>query len=727
MAAGSGERSGEPARGEPTRAPSGAARPDEVERARASSEPARGARKYVYRREPTPSGVEKMRRGDLNHFDLEVFANFNTGVLEEYLETKNRVEGFRISRWSWKKVLVGVAIGCVFALINVYVGLKIGLIVYGAWYVAYLVGMGLRWRASEINLMAGAANGTSFIVTGFVYVFPAIYLLSSYNTGQYSVLIAKSAIPSLGVAIVATVIAGLLGVMYFIIFRRIWLIDDPLPYPSFESFIKLLDMTHDITAGAAERARHSVRLVLTFTGISGAFAFLRDFPLIRPRAGAEPVPVMDNALGAGGYYAGGQLQLPLATAQYTWLNLTLSPLLLATGWFMRLRAAFVVACGTLFVWFVAIPLAVVLNVPVFVPSQSGEIGLAALAAAGQPSAVFAFGGAIRTMAAGAILGGGLTALFKMTPTMKGVIKDLFRLRGESDASAGPYVAGRGWYEWPPAHILVMLVITLLALPALFVYAGYPVLPSIVFAVVMVATSFFLGAIACKVLGETSIEPVSGTSFIVFLLLFGVFTALHLPTGTTVAMGLLGTTVYASSIAMTGDILLDFKNALYVGNTPYHQLKAEITGIIPGAICGVLAASLLSIGLAQGKINLAAPQGNAFATLVSAIAGGHVDYTVFVLGLAFGVLVEVLTGMGTAFGLGMFFPLGLGLALLAGGAARDIWEKRYLDRQAALHGWDDEKKTIKLLDSYMVATGLIVGEAVVGTVIAIYLAAGLLVS
>jgi len=36
------------------------------------------------------------------------------------------------------------------------------------------------------------------------------------------------------------------------------------------------------------------------------------------------------------------------------------------------------------------------------------------------------------------------------------------------------------------------------------------------------TTFLLGAIAVRVMGETGIEPVSGTSFIVLLMLLGGF-------------------------------------------------------------------------------------------------------------------------------------------------------------------------------------------------------------
>ena len=57
---------------------------------------------------------------------------------------------------------------------------------------------------------------------------------------------------------------------------------------------------------------------------------------------------------------------------------------------------------------------------------------------------------------------------------------------------------------------------------IFVVGGFPIIASLVFAVVLLSTTFLLGAIAVRVMGETGIEPVSGTSFIVLLMLLGVF-------------------------------------------------------------------------------------------------------------------------------------------------------------------------------------------------------------
>jgi uncharacterized oligopeptide transporter (OPT) family protein len=100
--------------------------------------------------------------------------------------------------------------------------------------------------------------------------------------------------------------------------------------------------------------------------------------------------------------------------------------------------------------------------------------------------------------------------------------------------------------------------------------------------------------------------------------------------------------------------------------------------------------------------------------------GQVDIFVFLLGIVLGIFMELLIGMGTAFGLGMYLPLGIHIPMLLGGAGRDLWEKKIIEPKAKVENWSERKKTLKLLDSYMMATGMIVGEAIMGTLIAVYL-------
>jgi uncharacterized oligopeptide transporter (OPT) family protein len=72
---------------------------------------------------------------------------------------------------------------------------------------------------------------------------------------------------------------------------------------------------------------------------------------------------------------------------------------------------------------------------------------------------------------------------------------------------------------------------------------------------------------------------------------------------------------------------------------------------------------------------------------------------------------------------MYFPLWQALALLTGGAARDLWQKHVMEPRAKKEAWTDRQRTLRMLDGFMMATGLIVGEAIMGTAVAVVIMLG----
>ena len=242
---------------------------------------------------------------------------------------------------------------------------------------------------------------------------------------------------------------------------------------------------------------------------------------------------------------------------------------------------------------------------------------------------------------------------------------------------------------------------------------------IIFSLVLCLTTFALGAIAVKVMGETSIEPVSGTSFIVLLMLVLIFKAIGLSESDTAILALVGTTVFGGAISMSGTVIGDYKPGLYVGNRPMHIMKTELVGIVPGTIVAALFAGLLSLALARGDLILYAPQANAFAAFAQIMLGGQTPWGLLAVGVVIGIFMELLTGMGTAFGLGMYLPMVVTLPMVVGGGLRDYWEARFLDVAVETEGLSEKQRTMRLLNTYMIATGCIVGEALLGTFLAIY--------
>jgi len=707
----------------------------------------------AYRQPPTAGGLAAIESGKLTWLDDEMYNNINTGVLEQYLEEKNLERSFEISHWDTRKVLIGVAIGAVFSGVTAYIGLKIGLAISAAWYIAYLLGMALKWTPSEVNIATSATTGATHASTGFIFTFPAIFLLAysdDYTIGGETLISAPDIWQLAFVGIIASMFAGFLGIMYFIIFRRVWLVDDPLPMPSFEAYLKLLDITCDVNAGAAAKAQESLRTVGIWTGIGMLAMFLIEYPLIW--IGTRKVAIMDflvellhiGDFGLASIYSHGEIHQPTGTTDgisngvslispesgvfsralgHTHVGIGLSPSLFAIGWFMRLRVAILVNLGTVVAWLVLVPLAVYLDVAVFDYHYGAYVTLSEYSRA--------FGGAalqftahklvVKQIAIGAIVGGGLFGLLKMTPTFKSIFGDIAgAFRGEASQD---WVEGRGWYEWPLSHIPIFMGITFLAMVIIFVIGGFPLGASILFTVILLATTFLLGAIAVRVMGETGIEPVSGTSFIVLIMLMAIFLTFGDTLGLTqeeaVLLGLVGTTVFGSAISMSGTVVADYKNSLYIGNRPYHISKGNIFGVVPGAVLGAGVAIFLSSLLANGTIDLLAPQANAFAAFTIILAEGQGDLWLLGLGAALGIFAEWATGMGTSFGLGMYLPTTFTSPMVIGGAARDWWEAKHLEPTVAEAGGDEKLRALMLLSTFMIAAGLLTGEALFGTISAVF--------
>jgi uncharacterized oligopeptide transporter (OPT) family protein len=692
----------------------------------------------LYRRPPTPNGLKAIETKTLEWYSPELYANMNSGVLEEYLEEKNRVECFENCPWSWKAILFGIAVGSVFAIITEYVGLKVGIAIPGGGYVVYLVAILLKWRPTLNNNAQGANVAATSIGSGFIFTFPAMYLL--YQHPDYRIggtpddpIFLITEIPPVWVVLTATIISGMLGTLYFIIFRRLWLVDDPLPVPSFEAGIQLLEIANEVYKGTSEAASRQIKLIGLATGISATITFLKDFPIVPVEGTNYRESILDAAFG-GDWYSHGAIHIPPQYQTWATFEFGLIPIQIGLGWYMKFRVAFLMSLGTLLTWYVIGPMSYYFETPIYI------VGFDFVSVRDFPNPlapfttpIFAsYGNIGRVIAIGAILGGGVTALLKMYPVFKPAIRDVRKAMsatGQDAAEAGDYIPGKGWYEWPLSHIPYMLAVAGISIVVIFVIGGYPWPQTVAFAIILVSTTFFLGAISVKVMGETGTQPVSGTSFITLLMLVGVFKAMNTPDELTAVMAILCTTIFGSSISMSGAIIGDYKIGLYIGNRPYHLMKSTLTGIISGAILAVVGAVIFSEGMStidpetgQPVLDLLAPQANAFAKFLQAILGAAAapvtQYIIF--GVFLGVFAEMMTGMGTAFGLGMYFHLQLTLPMLVGGAARDIWEKKFLYPRAKREKWSERQITLKVLDTFMIATGLIIGEAIMGVIVTIVL-------
>ncbi len=695
-------------------------------------------KRSAYREPTTSEGLRKIENRTLERFDDDMFANLNTGVLEQYLEDRNRTESIELSHFNLKKVLLMIIlVGLPFTLITQYATLKTGVMLGGAFYISYIIGLGLKWSPTEINIGSGAATAAEKTITGFVFTFPAIYILAygGYLNGHGIVSGGSfSSFPMMMLIIICSIVSSFLGLMYMVVLRRLWIVEDPLPTPGFQATVKLLHISDTIRSGGTYELKGTFRKIgysvlgMVFLGI------FTDLPLIK--IGDFVKPLIDglfHSVNLGRWINDGIISTPPRISTLSRPSFEISGLLFAVGWFLRKKGAAVILFGSLLSWFVMVPSAVILGLPIEVNpiDDSGPmtIGLNDLSYNDLPLFGFglnssvsevAFGNYVNPVAIGVILGAGLVAIFKVLP---GMVSTLKRSK-KTDPMSDPRIErNEERYEVSKRFLIPALLAAFLTIILAFpLFGGFDIFSSVMLGLVLIPITIFLSAVSVKIIGEIGLSPTSIISILLVFVLIIILRILLSPSGDErwdiILMVLLSATIFLCTMALSADLILDFKTGLYAGTRPYHLMKGQIIGILLGISFAGFFAFLLS-GLVIKDPGLA-PQARMLAGMVEWVMSGDIPWNLLGLGLFIGVFVELLTGLGTAFAIGMFIPFHIPLGIFIGAVGRDLWEKRWLMKRARRFRWTDREITIKTIDSYIIMVGLIIGEALFGAISAIFL-------
>jgi putative OPT family oligopeptide transporter len=178
----------------------------------------------------------------------------------------------------------------------------------------------------------------------------------------------------------------------------------------------------------------------------------------------------------------------------------------------------------------------------------------------------------------------------------------------------------------------------------------------------------------------------------------------------------------TALSTSGAFITDLKVGYWLGASPYQQQRWKFLGILVASLCvgaviWVLATSYgFLIKDATGQMvvnpNLPAPQGNLMATIVSSVMGGEQQALIlFVLGGIVAVMLEMARVPALAFGLGMYLPIEINMAVFFGAAAG-----HFISRS----GRTEEEREARKEQGTLIASGLMAGAAIVGTIGAILL-------
>ena len=230
--------------------------------------------------------------------------------------------------------------------------------------------------------------------------------------------------------------------------------------------------------------------------------------------------------------------------------------------------------------------------------------------------------------------------------------------------------------------------------------------------IIVVFGFFFAAVSARMVGlvGSSNNPVSGMCIATLLIATTIFKV----TGNTGMSGMTGAIAIGSVIciiaSMACDTSQDLKTGYLLGATPIKQQIGEMLGTIAAAfaIGGVL--YLLNNAWGYGSPEVPAPQATLMKMLVEGIMGGELPWNLVFIGVFLGICMEILRIPVMPFAIGLYLPIYLNAAIMAGGVVRGLMDRR--------RKTDEKTKKEQSTRGTLYCAGMIAGEGVAGIVIAV---------
>lgn len=611
-------------------------------------------------------------------------------------------------------VLLGAAITVVFTASNVFLGLKVGLTFSSAIPAAVISMSVLRMfpgaNILENNMVQTQASEAGTL-SSIIFILPSLVMLGHWQHFPFWQTLAICAA------------GGMLGVMFSIPLRHLMVVKSPLPYPEGVAAAEILRVGSSARTQAASGAAAPTGMshILAGGGVAALFSFA-----------ASGLRVLGDAVNGWWSLGGAVLRLPMG----------FSLALLGAGYLIGIVAGLAMLTGLVIAWGVAVP----------------ALTLQAAPAAGQSLAEFGtevWRSQVRFIGAGVIGVGAIwTLALLFLPMMRGIAAMFGSLSG----------GGRPRGELPrterdlPGFWIALLTLGLVAV-LVGVFASFlgqapaaqgRLWPLVAYAVLFAFVFGFLVAAACGYMAGlvgSSTSPISGVGIVAIVLVSVLMVATHRQDGLlaspeglrlATALAIFTTAAVVAVASIANDNLQDLKTGWLVGATPWRQQVALLIGCLVGAavISPVLdllynaygfAGALPRPGMDPDRA-LSAPQ----ASLMLAIARGiflrDLNWTMIWVGMGVGVALILLDQLlkrhcrvarmpVLAVGIGIYLPPSVSAPIVVGAVLAWVLD-RLLRRRAQARGLPvAEYAAPARRRGVLLASGLIVGESLVGVLMA----------
>ena len=607
-------------------------------------------------------------------------------------------ESMEMREFTWRAILLGLAMTIVLGAANAYLGLRAGITIAATYPAAVIAMAAMRaWKGSllEENIARTAGSIGEGIAAGAIFTIPAFLIAKAWPSFRPGDAYWKST--------ALIMVGSILGVLFISLVRRVMVEDPELPFPESVAASEI----HKAGQRGAEAAKYlfwniGVGGVVYILGKFGLFAADRDFPFTIGNLGHSQVRL--GTLGSTKVVPTGGTSVFAAPS--------VSPAYLGVGYIIGLRLASIQFAGSVLAWGLLVPIMIYFLGP----------GLQQYIPAGTPKdwadtadAVWRY--IVRPIAVGGMLVGAAYTLFKMRKSLtSGFSRLLSDMRQSADQRAK---LGRTERYMSFKTVLGLIALMFVLMCVLYIKVSGLLWPAILAAVVMLIVGFFFATVSGNLVGfiGSSNNPVSGLTLSTLLIAALLMVSLGVSGGKGVAIVLGVAAVVCVSSSVAGELLQDFKVGYILGGTPRNIQIAELIAVVVASLVMYWPLMLLhqgsinSGGVGFGGPDLPAPQAGLMATLAQGIVGGDMPWALVGVGILFGVamiMMQVKSPMLVA--VGMYLPFGTTFAIFVGGVFRSAG-----DWLADRRGYNAAQKARVENAGVLTASGLIAGEALLGLV------------
>lgn len=610
-------------------------------------------------------------------------------------------------------MILGALITVIFTASNVYLGLKVGL-TFASSIPAAVISMAVLkcFHGSNIleNNMVQTQASAAGTLSSIIFVLPGLLMIGYWQGFPFwqTTLICAA--------------GGILGVIFTVPLRHVLVVKSTLPYPegiAAAEILKAGDHNQPLE-NDGETPQSGVKQIVTGSIISGIFSFL-----------AGGLRVISES--ASGWFKVGNaiFQVPMG----------FSLALLGAGWLVGIAGGIAVLLGIFFAWGIAVPIISSLSP---MPADANMIAFAKTIWTSKVKFIGA--GAIAVAAIWTLI-----TLFK--PMLEGMKLSFQALSGKNQQNQ---LLERTNQDLSPKTMLLIIFATVIILLATFYsfVANAPISTGLACILVVCATfmAFLIGFLVAAASGYmagligSSSSPISSIGIVSIVIISMIFMAIGQSNGVfsvnggnqfMTALALFTAAVVMAIATISNDNLQDLKTGYLVQATPWRQQVALIIGCIVGAvvISPVLELLYNAYGFAGAMPRegmdvsnaLSAPQATLMTTIATGIFSHNLnwDYIWIGVGLGIGLIILDLVvkrlrpGWSVpplAVGMGIYLPASINMPIFVGTllsffCMRHI-KKRYSDQ-------NERERELKAVDrrGTLLAAGLIVGESIVGVVLA----------